>query len=55
MLLRNANYSMTAQEAPRKPRLPVMCCPYCVESGNFKVMIGQHGLGALVHALDADI
>jgi hypothetical protein len=28
---------------PRKPRMPVERCPYCVESGNFKAMIGQGG------------
>ena len=32
---------MTALEASHKPRLPVMRCPYCIEGGSFKVMIGQ--------------
>jgi hypothetical protein len=31
---------MTALEASHKPRLPVMRCPYCIEGGSFKVMIG---------------
>ena len=39
---------MTAPEARYKPGMPVMRCPFCVEGGNFKVMLGQ-GLGALVH------
>jgi hypothetical protein len=34
---------MTALAASRKPRMAVMRCPYCVESGTFKVMIGQGG------------
>ena len=40
---------MTALEAPRKLRMPVLRCPYCVEGGNFKLMIGPEGGGALVH------
>ena len=34
---------MTALEAPRKPRMPVVRCPFCVEGGNFKAMIGRSG------------
>jgi hypothetical protein len=34
---------MSTLEAPRKPRILVMRCPYCVEGGNFKEMIGQGG------------
>jgi hypothetical protein len=37
------NKSMTALDAPRKPRMPVMRCPYCVEGSHFKAMIGQDG------------
>ena len=34
---------MTALDAHRKPEMAVMRCPYCVEGGSFKAMIGQNG------------
>src|ERR1039458_2578204 len=34
---------MTALEASHESRKPVIRCPYCIEGGGFKVMIGQGG------------
>jgi len=34
---------MTSPEVPRAPKTPVIRCRYCVEGGDFKVMIGQGG------------
>ena len=46
-IINGGREDMTDLEASHEPRLPVMRCPYCIEGGNFKVMIGRGGLETL--------